>query len=344
MKNNIRRNLIAVVLLSFTISLLVSCTRPVQAPSPADSLTQNSTNLAYPITIESCGEEVVFDTIPERVLSFDTNMTEIMLALGLQDRMVGYWISGVPVAEEYQEQIEDIPLISTETWPPPAMETILSFDPDFVFGAWNYNFSEESGVTPEKLATAGVKSYVLTESCIATGMRPSESIESTYEDILNLGRLFGVEDRAEMLVGQMRADIATVQERIGTVEVPLRGLYYGGGVDSAFTAGKYAMASKMMSAVGAENIFGDVEDDWIPAAGWERIIEQDPTFIMIDDTPWESAEQRISTLESLPQLASVTAIREKRYVVLPWTYILPGMEMDEGITALAKALYPDLFP
>lgn len=344
MKNNVRRNPIAAVLLTVTISLLVSCTRPVQAPPPTASLPPNSTNLAYPVTIESCGEEVVFDAIPERALSFDTNMTEIMLALGLQDRMVGYWISGVPVAEEYQEQIKNIPLVSTETWPPPAMETILSFDPDFVFGAWNYNFSEESGVTPEKLATAGVKSYVLTESCIATGMRPSENLESTYEDILNLGRIFDVEDRAEILVGQMRADIAKVQEQIGTVEVPLRGLYYGGGVDTAFTAGKYAMASKMMSAVGAENIFGDVEDDWIPAAGWERIIEQDPTFIMIDDTPWESAEQRISTLESLPQLASVTAIREKRYVVLPWTYILPGMEMDEGITALAKALYPDLFP
>jgi iron complex transport system substrate-binding protein len=64
---------------------------------------------------------------------------------------------------------------------------------------------------------------------------------------------------------------------------------------------------------------------------------------MIDDTPWESADHRIKTLESLPQLASITAIREKRYIVLPWTYILPGMEMDEGVEALAKALYPERF-
>ncbi|MDD5467698.1 MAG: ABC transporter substrate-binding protein [Anaerolineales bacterium] len=326
-------------LMLVALILLADCTRQPEA------LTQETAaSSTYPVTVESCGEPVTFDAAPERALSFDTNMTEMMLALGLEDRMVGYWISGVPVGEQFQAQIKNIPLISTETWPPPPLEAILNLNPDFVFGAWNYNFSEESGVTPEKLEAAGVKSYVLTESCIAVGMHPDESLESTYQDIRNLGRIFGVEDQAEKVIDQMKADITAVQDKIGEVEIPLRGLYYGGGTDAAFTAGKFAMVTKMMTAVGAENIFADVEDDWIPAAGWEKIIEQDPEFIMIDDTPWESAEHRISTLESLPQLASITAIKEKRYIVLPWTYILPGMEMDEGIAALAKALYPDLFP
>ncbi len=320
------------------VSLLAGCATPTGNESPSDNTS------TYPVTVESCGESITFDSMPKRALSFDTNMTEIMLALGLEDNMVGYWISGVPVANEYEEQVKNIPLISTETWPPPSLEVILNFDPDFVFGAWNYNFSEESGVTPEKLAATGVMSYVLTESCIAVGMQPDESLESTYTDILNMGRIFGVEARAIELVNQMREKITAVQSKIGNVDTPLRGFYYGGGADTAFTAGKYAMATKMMNAVGAENIFGDVEDDWIPAAGWEKVIELDPEFIMIDDTPWESAEQRIKTLESLPQLASITAIREKRYIVLQWTYILPGMEMDEGIEALAKALYPELFP
>ncbi len=320
------------------VSLLAGCATSTGSESPSGDTS------AYPVTVKSCGEPVIFDSAPKRALSFDTNMTEIMLALGLEDNMVGYWISGVPVANEYQEQVENIPLISTETWPPPSLEVILNFDPDFVFGAWNYNFSEESGVTPEKLAATGIKSYVLTESCIAVGMQPDESLESTYTDILNIGRIFGVEARAIELVNQMRGKITDVQTKIGNVDTPLRGFYYGGGSDTAFTAGKYAMATKMMNAVRAVNIFGDVEDDWIPAAGWEKVIELDPEFILIDDTPWESAEQRIKTLESLPQLASITAIREKRYIVLPWTYILPGMEMDEGIEALAKALYPELFP
>ena len=198
-------------------------------------------------------------------------------------------------------------------------------------------------MTPDNLAAAGVKSYVLTESCIAAGVRPNTTLESTYQDILNIGLIFGVEDRAQVIVDQMRADINAVQETIGEVETPLRGFYYGGGADAAFSCGKFGMASKIMAAVGAENIFADVEDDWILAVGWETVIGRDPEFIMIDDTPWESAEDRIATLKSLPQLASITAIREERFIVMPWTYILPGMEMDEGIAMLAEALYPDLF-
>ena len=333
MKN---RHVITQTLL-LVVSLLAGCTTPAGNESPSSSTT------TYPVTVASCGEPTTFNSAPNRAISFDTNMTEIMLALGLEDKMVGYWISGVPVAQEYQKQVKNIPLISSVTWPPPSLEVILSFSPDFVFGAWNYNFSAESGVTPEKLAKAGVKSYVLKESCIAVGVKPDESLESTYTDILNIGRIFSVETRAEKLVNQMREKIAVVQTKIGRVGTSLRGFYYGGGADTAFTAGKYAMATKLMNAVGAKNIFGDVEDDWIPAAGWEKVIELDPQFIMIDDTPWESADHRIKTLESLPQLASITAIREKRYIVLPWTYILPGMEMDEGVEALAKALYPERF-
>ena len=334
MKNRI---FIGVTLLVI-ISLLGGCATPPQGATLTPYV-----STTYPVTVESCGEPITFESTPERALSFDTNMTEIMLALGLEDRMVGYWISGVPVAEEYQEQISSIPLISDETWPPPGMEVILSFNPDFVFGAWNYNFSEESGVTPDNLAAADVKSYVLTESCIAAGVRPTTTLESTYQDILNIGLIFGVEDRAQVIVDQMRADINAVQETIGEVETPLRGFYYGGGADAAFSCGKFGMASKIMAAVGAENIFADVEDDWIPAVGWETVIGRDPEFIMIDDTPWESAEDRIATLKSLPQLASITAIREERFIVMPWTYILPGVEMDEGIAMLAEALYPDLF-
>jgi iron complex transport system substrate-binding protein len=295
------------------------------------------------VIVYSCGKPITFESVPQRAISFDTNMTEMMLALDLEDNMIGYWISGVEVGDEFKGQIEEIDLISDVQWPPPSMEVILSFDPDFVFGAWDYNFSDESGVTPQKLEQVGIKTYVLTESCVATGVKPDESIESTYNDILNLGKIFQVETRAQELVDGMKSNIKDVQETIGEPERPLRGFYYGGGVDAAFTAGKYAMVTKMMNTVGAENILGNVEDDWIPSAGWETIIEKDPEFIMIDDTPWESAQARIDTLESLAQLESITAIKEKNYIIFPWTYILPGVQMDNGITKLAQELYPEKF-
>jgi iron complex transport system substrate-binding protein len=306
-------------------------------------LPQKAENEFYPVTVESCGESITFDSAPERAMAFDTNMMEMMLALDLEDRMVGYWTSGVEVGDQYKEQAKKVPFVEGESWPPPGMETILSYNPDFVFGAWEYNFSDETGVNPEKLADAGVKSYVLTESCIAQGVKPKTKIGNTYTDILNLGTIFNRKVKAQELVDEMKQNIQETKDKIGQVETPLRGFYYGGGSDAAFSAGKYAMVSKMMEAVGAENILSDVEDDWVPKAGWEMIIERDPEFIMIDDTPWESADDRISTLESLPQLADITAVKEKNYIVFPWTYVLPGMEIDKGVTHLAKNLYPKKF-
>lgn len=298
----------------------------------------------FPVTIESCGEAVTFDKPPQQALVFDTNMTEIMLALGLEERIIGYWISGAaPISEQYEDQIDDIPLISEKLWPPPGMEIILSFEPDFVFGGWGYSFSEEWGVTPERLSEFGIRSYELSETCLITGTPPDETLEGTFQDILNIGLIFGVEETAQQIVDQMRDDIASVQEIIGEVDTPIRVFYYGGGEDTAFTAGRYAMPTRLMRAAGAENIFSDVEADWIPEASWESVIERDPEVIIIDDTPWANGPDSIATLKSLPQLADVTAIREERFIVVPWTYILPSVDIDESITMLAENFYPEMF-
>ena len=41
-------------------------------------------------TVQSCNRTVTFDAPPERAISIDVNLTEMMLVLGLADRMVGY--------------------------------------------------------------------------------------------------------------------------------------------------------------------------------------------------------------------------------------------------------------
>lgn len=44
----------------------------------------------YPLTIQSCNRQVVFNEAPRHAVSHDINMTQMMLALGLKPRMVGY--------------------------------------------------------------------------------------------------------------------------------------------------------------------------------------------------------------------------------------------------------------
>ncbi len=46
--------------------------------------------LAHPVTLQSCDRQVTFEAPPEAAISHDANLTEMMLATGLSDRMVGY--------------------------------------------------------------------------------------------------------------------------------------------------------------------------------------------------------------------------------------------------------------
>lgn len=328
------------ILAAMIFTLLIGL-RPVLAQGTEPSPTPYSP--VFPISVESCGEPITFDIAPERALAFDINLTEIMLALELEDRMAGYWLAGDSIAEVFQDQIEAIPLISEQTWPPPGLETILSFNPDFVFGSWGGTFSQERGVTPETLLAAGVQSYTLTESCITAGVRIEPSLENTYTDILNIGRIFGVEDRAQVIVDDMRAAIEEVQSVIGEVDTPMRAFYYGGGDDAPFSTGRYGTPSVLMGLVGMENILNDLEDDWTFDVSWETVIERDPEVIIVEDAPWETAEDRIAILQSLPQLASITAIQEGHFIALPYRNVLSGLDVDEAVRILAAGAYPDLF-
>ena len=42
------------------------------------------------VTVKSCDRDVTFDAPPARAVANDVNLTEMMLALRLQDHMVGY--------------------------------------------------------------------------------------------------------------------------------------------------------------------------------------------------------------------------------------------------------------
>jgi iron complex transport system substrate-binding protein len=299
---------------------------------------------AYPVTVESCGVSTTYEAAPERVLTFDTSFLEIMLELGLRESIIGVWPNPQDrIAEEYAELVTDVAVISEESWPPPGLETILSFDPDFVYGGYGYVFSEESGVTPESLAEAGVNSYSLIESCIgAEAGMIDPSMETIYTDIRRIGAIFGVSERAVEIIAEMEANVEAVQAQLGEIEAPLRVFYFGGGDAAPFTTGRYGMPTALIGAAGGENILIAVEDDWTEVS-WETVITADPEVIILETSSWATAEDRIAELMAVPALADVTAIREQRFVELPYLMAIPSLRNDESVAQLAEAFYPDRF-
>lgn len=330
------------VVCTLLAATVVACGGRGEQPSGAATI-EGAREAGYePVTVESCGRSTTYEAPPQSAVSNDINTTEMMLALGLEDRMAG--VAGVEgrdeLLPEYREEFDGLPELSEEYLP--NREVVLGAEADFVLAGWNYGFSEETGVTPQSLGELGIDSYAIRESCIRLGPRSSISIRDTYEDLLNLGRIFGVEERARELVEGYEEQVADVESRLPSGEEPPRVFVYDSGEQAPFTAGGEAIPDELIRLAGGENIFGDVEDSWT-TVGWEEVVERDPEFIVIVDYGSPSARGKIEYLKSDPALEDVEAVREERFVVLPYSAATPGVRNAAAVEKLAEAFYPEAF-
>jgi iron complex transport system substrate-binding protein len=313
---------------------------PAAATSAAGATSGEQSTAGFPVTIENCGETFIYTEAPQRALAFEGNMIDMMLELGLADRLVGYWTSGAELATDTQAQLANATAITAE-WPGPSREVVLEQSPDFIFSGWGYGFSEESGLTQAALKELQINSYALSESCPnASG---ATTIDDTYADITNIGQIFGVPDRAQQLIAEMQAEVESVTAQLdASVTPPSVFVYDDIGEDSPHTAGNSGLLNNLIILAGGTNVFDDVAEDW-STVGWESVIERNPEIIVVMDTDWESAEDRIARLKSLPQLAELPAIKNERFATIHYRQATPGLQNAEGVRQLAEGLHPDKF-
>lgn len=295
--------------------------------------------LAEPVTVRSCNRDVTFDKAPERAVSNDVNLTEMMLALKLQDRMVGYTgISGWKTLDEkLREGVKELPELSPKY---PSKEVLLGANADFYFAGWNYGMKVGGEVTPETLAPFGIKVYELTESCIFVMQKNKPTMDDMFVDLLNLGKIFRVEDRAEALVAGYRKQLAEIQAKIGHVDMPTRVFVYDSGEEKPFTSGRYGIPTALIEAAGGINVMEDVEKSWTEVS-WEPVIEKNPEAIIIVDYGQVTAAQKIAFLKGNPAFKNIDAVKNDRFVVLPYVEATPGPRNIEAIATLAKAFHPN---
>jgi iron complex transport system substrate-binding protein len=205
-------------------------------------------------------------------------------------------------------------------------------EPDFFFAGWNYGMKVGGEVTPETLEPFGIKTYELTESCIHIGAKDKVAMQDMYNDLLNLGTIFGVSDRATALVDGYKARLAQVTAGVDRSN-PLRVFVYDSGEEAPFTAGKYAMPTAMIEAAGGLNIMDDIEKSWTEVA-WEPVVERNPQVIVIVNYGDVTAEQKIAFLKTNPAFAGIDAVVNDRFVVLDYVEATPGPRNIEAVEKL----------
>ncbi|HEV2678430.1 MAG TPA: ABC transporter substrate-binding protein [Aliidongia sp.] len=295
----------------------------------------------FPVTIDNCGVPETFDRAPVRAVSNDVNITDTLLALDLQDHMAGF--SGVSgwnkIAPDLQGRLGGVPELSQKY---PSLEVLLGARTDFYFAGWSYGMRVGGDVTPDTLADHGIKSYAIRESCVHLGPRPAARLDDMYQDLIAIGRIFGVEERAHALAAGFAERIGAVAARLKDA-APARVFVYDSGEDAPETAGGNAMPTALIAAAGGRNVMDDVPNSWTRVS-WEAVVARDPAFILIVDYDVTTPEQKIAFLKGNPALTGIDAVRHDRFVVIPYDAATPGVRNIGAVESLARAFHPDRFP
>ncbi|MFE2636162.1 ABC transporter substrate-binding protein [Streptomyces scopuliridis] len=296
--------------------------------------------------LENCGRTV--DTggaAPQRAVSLNQGTTEIMFSLGLADRMVGTATWTDPVMKGLEKADAGVDRLAENY---PSFERVLGTEPDFVAASFASTLGEGGVATREQFERLGVPTYLSPSDCEGKdnsgdgdGSRTGQlTMETVYGEVRDLARVFGVEERGEKLVAQLKSRVDTATEDLDASDVTL--LYWFANAESPYMAGCCGAPGIITRELGARNVFDDTTEEW-PQINWETVADRDPDVLVIGDLTRksetaESAAKKIEFLESNPVTKTMDAVRNKRYILLSGQAMNPAIRTVEGVERVAAGI------
>ncbi|MFF1375810.1 ABC transporter substrate-binding protein [Streptomyces sp. NPDC058308] len=293
----------------------------------------------FPYTVTNCGVRTTYDAPPKRAVTMNQHATEVMLELGLGDRLVGTAYLDDKVLPEYEKAYKSIPVLAKEY---PSYEKLLSADPDYVYGGYASAFLAGDGRSRSALAKSGIHSRLNVEGCAGHPV----SMDDVYREVREVGATFGVRARADRWIGDARRELAATAAKSKSQGKPqgksqgkkARSVFvYDNGDKSAFTAGGRGIGNDIIERAGGHNVFADVNKSFSDAS-WEKVVERGPQTILILDYGATSVAQKKKRLLDDPALQDVPAIRNKSFAVLPLSDVVTGVRAPEAVRKLAAQL------
>ncbi|MEU6486608.1 ABC transporter substrate-binding protein [Streptomyces sp. NPDC046887] len=286
----------------------------------------------FPYTVTNCGVKTTFDAPPQRAVALNQHATELLLALGLKEKMTGSAYLDDAVLPAYKKDYDQVKVLAKEY---PSKEVLLGANPDFVYGGYDSAFDKAQGRDRAGLEKSGIRTRLNTESCAD---RPVGMAQLRTE-ITELARTFGVPERGAKLIADEEKQVGAVRTRLAETK-PLKVFVYDSGEASAFTAGGQGIGNELISLAGGKNVFADVKKSFADVS-WEQVVERKPEVVVIYDYGGTTVEQKKQQLLKDPALKDVPAVKNKRFAVLPLSSAVLGVRVGEAADALARQLHPD---
>lgn len=332
---------------SFAVALalvgLLALPGSLASGSPASAVTR------YPLSLDNCGMTLTYERAPQRAVGLGQNASEILLLLGLADRMVGtaVWVS--PVLPAVAAAEAKVGRISGTV---PSFEAVVNRDPDFVASQFETLIGRYGRIgTREQLRDLGIASYVSPLDCAmrrdgnSDGLRSEPfRMELVYREIDELARIFDVEERGQALVADLKFREAAVRRRVAGRATDVSLVFWFSSADvagDAWVAGRSGASAYIADVLGARNVVAS-SLEW-PLVSWETIAAADPTVIVTgtmvrrvqgaDDPAVKRA-----FLHADPVVSRLGAVRAGRIVEIDAQALNPTIRTVDGLEHLAGAL------
>lgn len=300
--------------------------------APRDDATAGSAAGAHPVEVTSCGVTATVEAPPKAALTMNQGATEVALALGVEDRLAGTAFLDDTIPEKWRAAYDSIPVLAEEY---PDHETVLSTRPDFVYSSYDSAFDRDAAGDRAALHELGAATYVSPLGCGTDSAEPEVSFDVVWKEIADVADVFGVPERAERLRTQQAEQLAELnKESVGEgTEV----FWFDSGDKTAFAGAGDGGPQVILDAIGATNVFADVDGAWADVS-WEDVIAADPEVIVLADAGFSRAEDKIARLKQDEVLSQLTAVREERFVTIPFPSSTPGVRLIDGATSVADQI------
>ena len=310
-----------------------------QQPSePANEPAQPEASY-YPVTIttydyEGNEIETTYEKAPEKVLCVYQGTIETMIALGLEDHVTASYGLDNPVKEEWEAGLAKMNY--NEEVFAPDKETVLMMEPDLIF-SWGSLFSEKNLGDQTEWISNGTNTYISTNT--RRGGHP-RTLENEYADLINIGKIFNVEDKAQAIVAEMKDEIANVLEQTKGQDAPRVAVIEFLG-ENISNYGASQLGGDMVAQLG-----GVLVEPEASSIGKEDLLGLDPDVIFVvymARTEGVEEEMRSNVVDD-PTFAELSAVKNDRVctIMLGDMYASTVRSID-GIRTFAAGMYPELY-
>lgn len=305
----------------------------------------------YPLTLENCGTNITFEKPPTRVVSAGQSETEILLSLGLADKIVGTAVWLGPVLKEYEAENAKIKRLADYD---PSFESVIATEPELVTAQFEYHIGPNGVIgTRPQFAELNIPTYISPADCVAKdntvggdGVRKEMyTMEVLYREIRELAQIFDVNDRGEELVNQLKQREADAVTKVAGAQAKgVSVVFWFSSPEingDAYIAGKNGAPAYIMKTLGATNIL-TTEEEW-PLVSWESIAGANPDVIVIAEMERrtyaaDDPAVKLNFLETDPVTSKLEAVQKSHFVMMEAQSMNPTLRTIEGIEALADGI------